>query len=186
MSVDFNTLDPNISPQLATDLDSSEKNELVAYQDSLGVWTIGRGHVLPKPAPGRSWANFEISQAVSDRYFNGDILIASKYAKVLPEWTSLDTPCRQNALIELCFNMSHRWATFDETRALMKAKNWQGVHDHLLASLWASQVQPHLFVSGVCSRCHLIRSDKSSYCPKIENGRADRIANYFLIGEYPT
>lgn len=86
--------------------------------------------------------------------------LASKW----PEFESCDTVCRQNSLYELAFNMGGRWEQFGPTRAAITAKEWQTVHDHLLASLWAREVQPHGF-------------DKP--------GRATRIANYFLIGEYP-
>ena len=62
--------------------------------------------------------------------------------------------------------MRGRWAAWEPTRAAITAKDWQTVHDHLLASLWAKEVQPH--------------------GPDQPGGRATRIANYFLIGEYPS
>jgi len=157
-------LDPSIDRRLAVDLDAAEKDELVAYLDTLGNWTCGRGHLMPRPAPGRSWEGFSVPQSTSDRWFSTDIMNAIRLASKWPEFTSCDTPCRQNALYELAFNMGGRCVQFDQTRAAIEAKEWQTVHDHLLASLWARQVQPHGF-------------DKS--------GRATRIANYFLTGEYP-
>jgi hypothetical protein len=105
-----------------------------------------------------------VTQSTSDRWFSTDIVNAMRLAERWDEFASCDTPCRQNALYEIAFNMAHRWEAFGPTRELIKAKNWQGVHDHLLASKWAKQVQPHGF-------------DKP--------GRATRIANYFLTGEYP-
>lgn len=150
--------DPRLDPRLVADINTAEANKLTAYQDTLGNWTIGRGHELPKAAPGKSWEGFSISSDVSDRYFLGDLLSALVYAKALPEWNKLDTPCRQNALIELCFNMRGKWSTFVQTRAALEAQNWQGAHDGLLNSLWDKEV-------GVI--------------------RATRIANYFLTGEYP-
>jgi len=157
-------LDPSIDRRLAVDLDAAEKDELVAYKDSLGNWTCGRGHEMPRPAPGRSWEGFTVVQSTSDKWFNTDIMSAMAYARKLPEYASCDTDCRKNALTELAFNMRGRWAAWEPTRAAITAKDWQTVHDHLLASLWAKEVQPH----GL---------DKP--------GRATRIANYFLSGEYP-
>jgi GH24 family phage-related lysozyme (muramidase) len=179
--------DPRIDPRLARDLDAAEKNELEAYPDSLGFWTIGRGHKLPAPAPGKSWKGFTILPSVSDRYFVEDIVLATTAAQKLPEWAALDTNARQNALVELCFNMGPReWGTWTPTRTLMQQKNWQAVHAHLLVSLWASQVQPHKFVGGICERCHEPQTSIAhSFCKAIENGRAERIANYFLNGSYP-
>ena len=150
--------DPRIDPRLAADTAAAEGDRLTAYQDTLGNWTIGCGHLLPKAAPGQSWYGFTISQDVSDRYFLGDLLAALKYAQALPEWPKLDTPCRQNALTEICFNMGSRWGTFVNTRAAIEAQNWQAAHDNLLHSAWALQV----------------------------HARATRLANYFLTGEYLT
>lgn len=158
-------IDATIDSRLVADLSSAEDDKLIAYQDSLGLWTIGRGHLMPAPAPGKSWAGFGISQDVSDRYFNGDIASAIAYAKKLPEFVSCDTICRQNALIELCFNMRGKWNGFTKCRTAWLAQDWQTTHDELLNSLWAKQVQPH----GL---------DKP--------GRATRIANYILTGQYPT
>lgn len=160
---DDTKLDPAIDRRLAVDLDAAERDELEAYPDSLGFWTIGRGHLLPQPAPGKSWKGFTILQSVSDRFFSEDICAALRLAQKWPEWTKMDTQCRQNALTELAFNMGGKWEKWEPTRALMMARDWQGVHDHLLGSLWAKEVQPH----GL---------DKP--------GRATRIANQFLNGHY--
>jgi GH24 family phage-related lysozyme (muramidase) len=157
-------LDPSIDRRLAVDLDASESDRLEAYLDTRGNWTAGRGHLLPPPAPGRSWKGFTVPQSTSDRWFSTDIVNAMRLATRWAELESCDTACRKNALYELAFNMGGRWEEFGPTRADVKAKEWQAVHDHLLESLWAKEVQP----DGL---------DKP--------GRATRIANYFLSGEYP-
>ena len=162
---DDTLLDPSIDRRLAVDLDASESDSLVAYLDTRGNWTAGRGHLMPRPAPGRTWENFTVVQSTSDRWFSTDIVNAIRLASKWPELESCDTDCRKNALYEIAFNMGGHWEQFGQTRAAITAKEWQTVHDHLLASLWAKEVQPHGF-------------DKP--------GRATRIANYFLTGEYPT
>lgn len=154
-----------IDSRLVKDIQGAESCKLTAYKDTNGFWTIGWGHKLPKPATPEGWAGFTISQDVADRYLAEDIAASQRYSAKLPEFASCDTDCRQNALSELVFNMgAGTWQTFSSTRALVTAKNWQGVHDHLLASAWAKEVQPH----GL---------DKP--------GRATRIAGYFLTGQYP-
>lgn len=158
-------LDPSIDRRLAIDLDASESDKLVAYLDTLGNWTCGRGHLMPQAAPGRSWEGFTVIQSTSDRWFSTDIMNAIRLASKWPEFSKCDTDCRRNALYEIAFNMGGRWEKFKDTRASMEAQNWQDVHDNLLDSKWAKQVQPH----GL---------DKP--------GRATRIANYFLTGEYPS
>lgn len=155
---DETVLDPSIDRRLASDLDASESDKLVAYLDTEGNWTCGRGHLMPRAAPGRSWEGFTITQTASDAWFSADIVSAMRLASRWAEFESCDTVCRKNALTELAFNMGGRWEKWGPTRALITSKDWRGVHDHLLASLWARQVH---------------------------EGRATRIANYFLTGEYP-
>lgn len=145
--------------RLVIDIKGAEGEKLTAYKDTLGNWTIGYGHLLPKPCTPEGWAGFTISQAVCDGYLEQDLAKALKYASSLPEWQSCDTDCRQNALEELVFNMgSAKWQGFHQTRAAIQAQNWQGAHDGLLNSEWAKQVGPT---------------------------RSNRIANYFLTGQYP-
>ena len=103
-------------------------------------------------------------QSTSDRWFSTDVMNAIRLASRWSEFASCDTDCRKNALCELAFNMGGRWEQFIQTRAAITAQEWQTVHDHLLASLWAKQVQPHGFNTP---------------------GRATRIAGYFLTGQYP-
>ncbi len=144
-----------IDPRLDADLDTAESCKLKAYQDSLGVWTIGWGHEIP---PGVDPHGLIWTQAQADAQRDTDIGLAQTFAQGLPEWGSLDTPCRQNAVVELCFNMRRRWLLFANTRASIMRKDWKGAHDGLLNSLWASQVHA---------------------------ARADRLADYLLTGEYP-
>lgn len=160
---DYAFLDPSIDRRLAALIDQAEGNRLVAYPDSLGNWTCGRGHLLPPAAPGRSWAGFTIVEATSDRWFNGDLLDAYAYARKLPEYASCDTPARVGGLVEICFNMHGKWADFHHARACMEKKDWPGVKQNLL---WNAP--------GV----------KTPWYTEIHE-RAERIADQFLTGEYP-
>jgi GH24 family phage-related lysozyme (muramidase) len=157
-------LDPSIDRRLATDLDAAERDELTAYLDTRGNWTCGRGHLMPRPAAGRSWESFTIPQTTSDRWFSTDIVNAMRLAQSWAEFASCDTDCRKNALYEIAFNLGGRWEEFVNTRAAITKQDWRAVHDNLLNSKWASEVQP----DGL---------DRP--------GRATRIAKYFLTGEYP-
>jgi GH24 family phage-related lysozyme (muramidase) len=144
-----------IDPHLTADIDLAEGCKLMAYKDTEGLWTIGRGHLLGNEC---DWSGHSITQFAADAQCGIDIQSAQSFASLLPEWLKLDTQCRKNALTELCFNMRGKWRTFVNTRAAMLIQNWQGVHDGLLDSLWASQV-------GWT--------------------RSSRIANYLLTGAYP-
>jgi GH24 family phage-related lysozyme (muramidase) len=145
-----------IDPNLQNDVEGSEGCKLAAYQDPLGFWTIGWGHLIPPNVEpeGLVW-----TQQQADDQLVKDLESAAVYAAATPEWTALDTPCRQNAVIELCFNMRSKWLLFVKCRAAIRAKSWQDAHDALLNSLWATQV-------------HAVR--------------AERLADYLLTGEYPS
>lgn len=144
-----------MDPQLRKDLQDAEFCKLKAYLDSRGFPTIGWGHLIP---PGIEWQGLVWTQAQADAQLEADEDIARRFAMGTPEWSSLDTPCRQNAVIELCFNMQKKWLLFVNARAAIRAHNWQGAHDGLLASAWETQVHAT---------------------------RANRIADYLLTGSYP-
>jgi lysozyme len=145
-----------VDPRLASDIRAAESCRLTAYKDSLGVWTIGWGHeMFPQTT---DWAGYTVTQDLADTWLDADIQAAQTFAQSLTEWPFLDTPCRQNAVVELCFNMRKKWLLFVNTRAAIRAKDWQGAHDGLLTSLWASQVHA---------------------------ARANRLADYLRTGAYP-
>jgi GH24 family phage-related lysozyme (muramidase) len=142
-------------PKLRADLEVAEGSSLKSYKDSRGLWTIGIGHLIqPQPPsdPGLVWTQEKV-----DAQLDEDLESAVTFAKGTPEWGFLDTPCRQNAVIELCFNLRKKWLWFVNARIAIRAKDWQTAHNELLNSTWASQV-------------HAVR--------------AERIANYLLTGEY--
>jgi GH24 family phage-related lysozyme (muramidase) len=144
-----------IDAHLITDIDGSENCELVAYRDSRGYWSNGWGHLLGNA---KDWTGYTITQVQADAQRGVDITRWQTFASLLPEWHMMDTECRRNALTELCFNMGDRWLSFHDTRAAMDAQDWQEVKADLLDSAWAGQVHAT---------------------------RANRIANYFLTGQYP-
>jgi GH24 family phage-related lysozyme (muramidase) len=160
----YDFLDPSIDRRLAADIDAAEGDKLRAYADSLGNWTIGRGHKLVGAAPGRDWATLVIVQSASDRFFNEDLLAAIALAKKWVEYPFCDTSARVNGLVEIAFNLAGRWGGFAHARAAIAAQDWPTVHDQLL---WNAP--------GV----------KTDWYSQV-GGRAERIANQFLTGQYPS
>jgi lysozyme len=122
---------------LVRDIKTAEGFSLTAYKDSLGLWTIGYGHLMDQT---KDWTGFTTTQNQADGTLIADITNAQTKAEKLSEWSCLDTPCRQNAVIELVFNMGDKWKQFAQTRLDIQNKNWQKAHDDLLDSLWAKQV----------------------------------------------
>lgn len=141
---------------LLNDVKESEGCRLEAYKDSLGYWTIGYGHLLDDL---KDWKGYTITQDEAEALLINDLDSALFRAMHLPEWHALDTLCRQNAVVELLFNMGGKWLKFYKTRLDISHGDWKSAHDDLLNSLWAKQVGPT---------------------------RSQRLANYLLIGQYPS
>lgn len=141
--------------QLHSDVSAAEGLRLYAYKDSLGYWTGGYGHLLDQTT---DWTGVVFTQEQADLWLAADLVLAAGEAAELTEWTALDTDARQNAYVELVFNMGEKhWLAFKQTRNAVLQKQWQTAHDQLLDSLWAHEVGPH---------------------------RSQRIANYLLTGEF--
>lgn len=127
-------------PRLESQIRQAEGIRLVAYRDSLGLWTAGVGHLLDQ---GCSWEGQRFSLGQVAAWLEDDLITAQKLSNGLLEWPAMDTDARQNALIELVFNMglSH-WKQFVMARKAMSEKNWPEASKQLLSSLWAKQVGP--------------------------------------------
>lgn len=144
-----------MDPRLIADIKQSEGYSLKAYRDPRDYWTIGYGHFLDQT---KDWTGHTITAEEAEHLLELDIAGAETSCTYLSEWSYLDTPCRQNAVIELVFNIGlSKWKFFAKTRLDIQNKNWQSAHDDLLKSMWAKQVGPT---------------------------RSNRLANYLLTGKY--
>jgi GH24 family phage-related lysozyme (muramidase) len=143
--------------RLIADVNAAEGRRLCAYKDSLGNWTAGVGHRLPY---GIDFTNICYTNAQVDAWLKSDLESAERDAAGLAEWVHLTTPCRQNAVIELIFNMGlGTYREFVKMRAAMIVENWTLAGIELLTSVWAKQVG---------------------------TGRARRIGGYLFNGFYPS
>ena len=128
-----------MDPRLLADVNAAEGRRLTAYKDGLGI----------APAQSDAWLTQDLSSAQTE-------------CESLPEWRALNTPCRQNAVIECVFNLgkTHWVDEFPKSRAAIEAQDWDAARDQLLASpLWVKQV-------GL--------------------DRVLRLADYLWFGDYPT
>lgn len=145
-----------IDPHLHADVAQAEGCRLKAYHDSLGFWTIGYGHLLT-PID-HDWGGLTCTQDQAESWLNEDLDIAATEAQPLPEMSKLNA-CRQNAVIELVFNLGlAKWEKFVRTRQALQDQQWAAAATNLLQSRWAAQVGFQ---------------------------RSHRISNYFLTGIYP-
>jgi lysozyme len=107
-----------------------------AYQDSLGYWTIGVGHLIDPRKGGR------LPEHIIDALLEWDIAIHwAELEEALPWVTKLDK-VRQTVLLDMAFNLGVKGLLgFARTLAAIKAGEYQKAASHMLHSLWARQVK---------------------------------------------
>ena len=123
-----------MNQNLIKQLRDEEGEVLSAYQDHLGFWTIGVGHLIDKRKGGA------ISPYISRLLLESDIADkASDLDKSLPWWRDLDE-VRQAVLLGMAFQMGiNGLLGFKNTLAMVKSGNYAGAANGMLNSLWAKQ-----------------------------------------------
>lgn len=123
-----------MNQNLIKQLRDEEGEVLSAYQDHLGFWTIGVGHLIDKRKGGT------ISPYISSLLLESDIADkASDLDKSLPWWRDLDDG-RQAVLLGMAFQMGiNGLLGFKNTLAMVKSGNYAGAANGMLNSLWAKQ-----------------------------------------------
>lgn len=127
-----------MSPQLYKNLKLAEspggRPVLKAYQDTKNIWTIGHG---------RNLQTMTIPESLAEQWFAEDVATAAKHAEKFPEWQYLDTEARQDALIELVFNMGPgRVQGFKKMLEAIRRQDWEEAAAELLDSKWRTDVGP--------------------------------------------
>lgn len=90
---------------------------------------------------GRNLQTLHISQSLADEWLQDDINSALISAQVFLEWPFLDTDARQNAFVEMNFNLGPlRLGGFKNMLAAIKMRDWTTVAKEALNSKWATQV----------------------------------------------
>jgi len=114
---------------------SFEGREHKAYQDTLGVWTIGIGHTGPEVHAGLVWTDEQIDAA-----FEADRREAESQCRAhFPWFDKLNEP-RQAALISMCFQMGiNRLLGFPKALAAMRDERWPQAAGEMLDSRWKQQ-----------------------------------------------
>lgn len=111
------------------------------YKDSLGLWTIGYGHLIGngKSLP-PEW-NRTITRAEGDALFEEDYAHHRKAAERIPGFGQLNDG-GQGALTDLTFNMGPSWYTkWPTLQKQLKAGDVEGAADNLQSSKWFQQVK---------------------------------------------
>lgn len=122
------------SLNLVKQLRDEEGEVLHAYQDHLGYWTIGCGHLIDKRKGG------SIPRRISDLLLEGDINDkASELDSSLPWWRDMDE-ARQGVLLGMAFQLGTAGLLgFKNTLAMVKSGDYDGASRGMLSSKWATQ-----------------------------------------------
>ena len=106
-----------------------------AYQDSLGYWTIGVGHLIDKRKGG------SLPESIIDSLLDCDIAAAKdELLAALPGVAELDE-VRQAVLIDMAFNLGVPGLLgFHNLLLAIHKKDYSAASVDMLNSRWASQV----------------------------------------------
>jgi len=112
-------------------LKKHESVEAVPYQDSLGNWTVGVGHLMSRP----------LSAAAIEQILEDDVHVAIQdLDRDFTDWRQHPEPV-QDVLVELMFAMGAPvFSEFKRMRAALDAVDYGSAAAELLDSTWAREV----------------------------------------------
>jgi lysozyme len=107
-----------------------------AYQDSVGLWTIGVGRNIDKKGPGLSDGEIRI-------LLLNDIAACGEQLDVEIPWWRSEDEVRRDVMVDLCFNMGiHGLLGFVHTLSAWNHHDYEEAARGLMDSKWARDVQP--------------------------------------------
>lgn len=121
---------------LIDDLMVEEGCRLTAYQDTVGVWTIGYGHTGREVHAGLTWTQSEAEFALQS-----DVNLTKRgLDTAIPWWTTLDD-IRQDVLADMAFNLGvHGLLEFNTFLALVRAGSYNHAALDMMSTAWAHEV----------------------------------------------
>jgi lysozyme len=105
-----------------------------AYQDSLGLWTIGVGHLIDQKKGGG------LPQPIIDQLLDYDIDAHTRALFSDLPWVAQLDAVRQAVLIDMHFNLGNRLLDFKDTLQHVQRGEWAAAATAMHASRWAVQV----------------------------------------------
>jgi lysozyme len=121
--------------KLRQQLIRDEGNIPHAYQDSLGYWTIGVGHLIDKRKGGA------LPQDIIEALLDRDIEQHSRELFDALPWVKELDQVRIAVLVNMAFNLGIKGLLgFANTLSSIKARDFSGAAAKMLQSKWASQV----------------------------------------------
>jgi len=117
--------------QLRDQLARDEGLRLTAYQDSLGVWTLGFGHNLSNPIP----------RAAAVLILEADLEDAMQQVHDRLAWVIELSEARRAVLVGMAFNLGMAGLLgFRKFLSAVQARDWEMAAREMLDSRWATQV----------------------------------------------
>lgn len=110
------------------------------YKDSLGLWTVGVGHLIGDGKSLPDNMNREFSKDEVMAMFEQDFAHHYAIAQNTPGWDKASETAK-GAMIDLAFNMGQWWKKFPNTAKALAAGDWSAAAAGLRDSKWASQVK---------------------------------------------
>ncbi len=130
-------------PALADEIIFEEGLRLEPYKDTLGLWTVGVGHLLLPadltkaglPKVTTKWTRADVLHLLDQ-----DLRMATRDLHRELPWTTTLDPVRERVLINMCFQMGiTKLLGFKNTLAAIREGNYGKASEGMLASLWAKQ-----------------------------------------------
>ena len=109
------------------------------YQDSLGLWTVGVGHLIGDGKSLPANMNREFSQKEVMDLFEKDFAKHYGIAQQTPGWDKANETGK-GAMIDLAFNMGRWWPKFPNTAKALMAGDFSSAAAGLRDSKWFTQV----------------------------------------------
>jgi len=120
---------------LQTMLERDEGRRNVAYQDTLGKWTIGIGHHDANVKAGMVWSDEKV-----DAVFAADVAEKTAQCEAAFPWLDQLSEPRRAVVIAMCFQMGiGRLKLFANTLGDMERGDYVRAASGMLNSLWAHQ-----------------------------------------------
>ena len=110
-----------------------------AYEDSVGKWTIGVGHLIGNGSSPGEYAGKTLTNKEVDDLFEEDFAHHVKIAEKTPGW-NLANDSGKAAMIDLAFNMGAWWHKWKDASKALTEGNFDAAADALIDSKWYTQV----------------------------------------------
>jgi lysozyme len=109
---------------------------LTAYKDTLGLWTIGYGHLLQPQS--KDWTGYTITIEQADDYLASDMLQAMDVANQFPYFDTMNE-VRKAVLISMAYQLGSKPLHWPMFMAALGIEDYAQAAVEGLNSLWARE-----------------------------------------------